>query len=126
MRLQHLALVSLLAVTPGCFLSKGTTNRPLQLEQIATLEPGVTTAREAVERLGGPAEVVQLGKRSAYRYEHREERVAGLFLLVLGLRGVDTTEDRTWLFFDEQEVLTHVGTTLEAGQVRYTVPLFKE
>ena len=123
MRNPTLLLLALL-VTPGCFLSNSSRHRELSTDGLAALQPGATTAREAVGLLGAPVEVVQLGRRTAYRYDYAKEKQAALFLILLGLRGVDSTEDRAWLFFDEADVLTHFGTTFEAEEVEYVLPLF--
>lgn len=121
------ALLLILAlVAPGCFLSRRTTNEPLSPERIGQLVPGTTTAKETVELLGAPTEVVQLAKRSAYRYDHTATKETGVFLLVLGLFNSDTRADRAWLFFDENEVLTHVATDLRADQVDFNLPFGKD
>lgn len=112
----------LLLLTPSCFFSRRENNLPLDAEKIETLTPGVTTAQEVVAALGAPTEVVQLGTRSAYRYDHSLEKQAALFLIVLGLRGVDTQSDRVWVFFDEDLVLTHIGVTLDADRAGYSIP----
>jgi len=116
-----LAILMLPALT-GCLIDRSTMNTPLAPETVAALEPGRTTAREAVELLGAPVEVVQLARRSAYRYEFTVSKRAALFLVVVNLRGEDTRADRLWLFFDEQDVLTHVGSTFESGDAAYALP----
>lgn len=103
-------------------MSRTTDNEPLPRESLQALHPGTTTAREVVERLGAPVEVVQLGKRSAYRYQFTSSKNAVLFLLVVVFQNVDTRADRAWLFFDENQVLTHIGTTLEAADTEYAMP----
>ena len=45
-----------------------------------------------------------------------------VFLLVLFLANRDSQADRTWVFFDENDVLTHVGTTLDADKAEYRMP----
>ncbi|HEX6884572.1 MAG TPA: hypothetical protein VF530_14440 [Planctomycetota bacterium] len=120
MRTGLLAL--LLTLAPACALTRSTDNRPLARESLAALEPGRTTAREVVERLGAPVEVVQLGKRSAYRYQFSQTKRAVLFLVVLAFQNEDARADRAWLFFDEEQVLTHVGITLEGDQPEYAMP----
>jgi hypothetical protein len=82
----------------------------------------VTTAREVAELLGAPVEVVQLGKRSAYRYQFTSTKRAGLLLLVVGLYSSDARSDRAWVFFDEDQVLSHVGVTLSGADTRYALP----
>lgn len=120
MRTALLALT--LGLAPACALTRSTDNTPLAREALAALEPGRTTAREVVERLGAPVEVVQLGKRSAYRYQFSQTKRAVLFLVVLAFQNEDARSDRAWLFFDEDQVLTHLGTTLEGDDPEYAMP----
>ena len=116
------ALGLALALVPACVLARNTTNEPILPSTVARLEPGTTTARAAVELLGSPTEVVQLGRRTAYRYDSTTSKRAGLWLVVVGLYGSDTHSDRVWLFFDENEVLTHYGATLRAKDAEYALP----
>ncbi len=106
----------------GCFLSRRTVNERLRPDTLAGFAPGRTTAKEVVERLGAPSEVVQLYKRSAYRYEAPTAKYTGLWLIVVALYNTDEHADRAWFFFDENEVLTHVGATLAAGDAEYALP----
>ena len=123
MNARSIVLVLLLATaTSACYVTRSTTNEPLTCESIDKLVPGTSTAQEVVATLGAPAEVVQLGTRTAYRYEFTNTKRAVLFLIVLGFYNEDTRADRAWLFFDAQNVLTHVGATLEADRARYAMP----
>lgn len=121
MRTTLLACALALSVLPGCFLSRQTTNDPLSAP-LATLQPGTTTAAEVVERLGAPNDVVQLGRRSAYRYDFTNRKVAGFSLIVVSFINADQRQDRAWLFFDEADVLTHAGSTLTAENAQYAMP----
>lgn len=121
MRATILLLLAL-PLLPGCFISRSTVNEPIFGEQIAALVPGQTTAEQAAEIMGAPADVVQLGRRAAWRYEHTVEKQAGLALIVFNMRGVDTHADRVWLFFDEDNVLSHVGASLAGEQAKYSLP----
>ena len=125
MHTRFLLLLPLLLLPASCLIDRTTINAPLASEAVAELQPGRTTAREAVALLGAPVEVVQLGRRSAYRYEFESSKRAALFLLVVMLMGRDTRADRVWLFFDEQDVLTHVGATYEGADARYALPWTK-
>ena len=121
MRLLLSILLSL-TLLPGCFLSRSTSNESIPALTVAGLVPGQTTAGEAAQLMGAPMDVVQLGLRSAWRYEHTVEKQTGLALVVFNMRGVDTHADRVWLFFDEQNVLSHVGSTLTGDQAVYALP----
>ena len=120
--MKHLCLLFALLLAPGCFISRAYVNQPLEQEQLQRLTPGVTSARQVVEWLGAPADVIQLGKRSAYRYEHQQKKITGLWLLVVGLANEDTQSDLTWVFFDEENVLSHVGSSLQAREAEYAMP----
>ena len=122
MKIAPLIAALLLALLPGCFLARDTLNDPLPPGRLAALEPGVTTAEQAAQVLGAPADVVQLGHRSAWRYEYAVEKRAGLFLVVVGLFNSDTRSDRVWLFFDEAGVLSHVASTLSAEGTDFAMP----
>ena len=108
----------------GCFLSRSTANPALPQEAVGQIVPGQSTADDVTRLLGAPNEVVQLGRRSAWRYEHTVEKQAAAFLILLGLRGVDTQSDRVWVFFDEEDNVLHVGTLFQASEAEYDVPVF--
>lgn len=120
--MRNLPLLLLLLLAPACAIARSTENEPLEPARLQSLVPGTTTAREVVERLGAPVDVVQLGKRSAYRYEFSSTKRSVLFLLVLGFVNEDQRADRAWLFFDENEVLTHMGASFDGENTRYAMP----
>lgn len=116
-----LALLVVLAA-PSCFISRSAINEPLERTAIARLVPGQTTAAEAVALLGAPSDVIQLGHRSAYRYDSSLQKRAGFTVIVVTFLNEDTRTDRLWLFFDEKDVLTHAGSTLQSADTRYAMP----
>lgn len=113
-------LLGLLA--PSCLISKDTINQPLQAVELDGLIPGETSAAEVAAKLGAPNEVVQLGLRSAWRYDFAAAKRAGFTLIVITFSNVDTRQDRIWVFFDEEGVLSYYGTTFEAENSRYAMP----
>lgn len=122
MRLIHsLLLVAALPFT-SCGIARQELNDPLDATLIKQLVPGQTTARQVVEKLGGPNEVVQLGKRTAYRYDARTTKSAVLFLFLVNFANQDTREDRLWVFFDEDNKLSHFGATYGMHRTQYSMP----
>ena len=119
--MQRLAILLLLLSLPSCFVSRSAVNEPLDARLVATLEPGVTTASQVVERLGGPNDVIQLGRRTAYRYDAVLEKQAIFSVVVLTFRNVDQRQDRLWVFFDEDNVLMHYGATFETHHTQYAM-----
>ena len=120
--LRLLITIPLLCLLPACFVSRRTHNEPLRQEEVASFTPGVTTAAEVVKTCGAPNDVVQLGKRSAYRYDFVAQKQSGLWLLIVGFLNTDERSDRLWVFFDEDQVLTHLGLTLNAENAEYAMP----
>ncbi|MGB0330660.1 MAG: hypothetical protein ACPGPE_02445 [Planctomycetota bacterium] len=123
--LRRLALLVLAAsILPGCFFSRSRTNPELSPELASQIIPLQSTAADVTELLGAPNEVVQLGLRTAWRYEHTVEKQSAAFLIFLGLRGVDTQSDRVWVFFDAEGNVTNIGTQFQASEAEYDVPIF--
>ena len=119
----RIVTVLLLALaTTSCLASRTTINEPLDATQIDVLVPGKTTAAEVLELFGAPMDVVQLGRKSAYRHDFQNTKQAGLFLLVVALINNDTRQDRLWTFYDENDVLTHFGVTFEGEGAEYALP----
>jgi outer membrane protein assembly factor BamE (lipoprotein component of BamABCDE complex) len=121
-----LALALILAASlSSCFVTRRTVNVPLTAEKLATIVPGQTTATEVAELMGGPNEVVQLAYRQAWRYDYEVQKRAGLALIVINFLNEDTHQDRAWVFFDQDDVVTHVGTTLESGLAEFAMPWYE-
>ena len=119
---KTIGLLAALFVLPSCALVRGTENEPLDPEIVRSFEPGKTTARTVTEKLGAPSQIVELGDRSAYRYDHFVTKGAGLLLLPVILAGSDSRSDRVWLFFDSNDVLSHVGATYSSHRAQYALP----
>lgn len=117
-----LPLSLLLALCSACAFARQDTNEPFDAATIRALVSGATTAREVVERLGAPSEVVQLGRRSAYRYDATSTKSTVLFLLLVNFGNQDTRTDRLWVFFDERDVLTHYGASFGTHRAQYALP----
>ncbi|MCE9592924.1 MAG: outer membrane protein assembly factor BamE [Planctomycetes bacterium] len=115
----RLSIALALSLAPACLLDRSTTNERPEPAALHELTPGTTTASDVVRLLGAPSEVVQLGKRSAYRYEHSVTKRTGLWLIVFGSLNSDTQSDRVWVFFDENAILTHVASTFESERAEF-------
>ena len=119
--MRNLAALLLLTLS-SCFMSRSMVNVPLVRAKFEELKPGTTTAREVVQLLGAPSEVIQLGSRSAYRYDFTNQKREGFTVILFTCLNEDTRADRAWLFFDAKDVLTHLGSTFEGNQARYALP----
>jgi outer membrane protein assembly factor BamE (lipoprotein component of BamABCDE complex) len=106
----------------GCAIGRTAENDPIRPETVAKLQPGTTTSLEVVELLGAPIDVIQLGRRSAYLYRHTREKSTGIVLILVNFLNQDQRDDRVWVFFNEENVLTHVGSTYEADRTKVAAP----
>ncbi|GAB4146473.1 MAG: hypothetical protein Fur0037_14540 [Planctomycetota bacterium] len=120
--MRRTARLVLFCLLGSCALARQESNDPIDARIVRTLEPGRTTAREVVERLGAPTDVVQLGRRTAYRYDASITKSAALFLILFNMGAQDTRTDRLWVFFDENDVLTHYGASYGTHRAQYALP----
>ncbi len=111
-----------LFLASACAFARQDINDPLDAPTIRAFVPGTTTARDVTERLGAPTEVVQLGRRTAYRYDATAAKSTVLFLALINFARQDTRSDRLWVFFDEHDVLTHYGATFGTHRTQYAMP----
>lgn len=110
---------ALSVILPSCAFARQEINDPVDAAAFAELQPGTSTAEDAVRLLGAPTDVVQLGRRSAYRWDAQTTKSAITFLLVFNMANQDTRQDRVWLFFDENGQLTHKGGTFSMHRAQY-------
>jgi len=116
---QRLLLALLLVATPSCFLGRSQINKPIDPQPVVDLVPGQSDADDVLAALGAPADVVQLGHHSAWRYDFTRSKGAGVVLILFNTYNNDVQQDRVWAFFDENDVLTHIGGTFEADDASY-------
>ncbi len=116
------ALTCTALLASSCILYRNDKNEPLDGAAIEGLANGSTTAQQALDLLGAPNDVIQLGNRSAWYYEFSKSKTAGIWLLLVVISGTDTRTDRLWLFFDENGILRHHGATLAAGRAGFSLP----
>ncbi|MFT7485562.1 MAG: outer membrane protein assembly factor BamE (lipoprotein component of BamABCDE complex) [Candidatus Paceibacteria bacterium] len=121
-RLFLLAAAILCVTSSSCFVSRERINPPINQSAYGRLEPGKSNADDVLRELGAPADVVQLGKRSAWRYDHTQKKAAAFWPIVVVLSNTETQQDRIWAFFDESGRLTHIGGTFAADSAEYRMP----
>lgn len=107
---------------PSCLLGRNHVNRPIDAVAYERLAPGTSTVQDVAELLGAPAEVVELGSGSAWRYEYVQSKRTGLWLILIGFLNDDTQSDRVWVFFDAEGRLTHAASTLQADRAEWELP----
>ena len=101
-------------------MNRTAVNEPIDHELVSRIKIGAS-ARQVVEIMGAPDQIVQLGRRTAYRFQFTVDKGSGSYWIVLALYNEDTRRDTVWFFFDENEVLTHVGSTYHSHRAMFAM-----
>ena len=118
---SSIAALLLALLVSACAFGRVRDHEPISVQAVEALQIGDSAAR-VTELLGAPTEVVQLGLRSAYRYDYTEKKQTGFVLILVNFYNEDSHQDRVWVFFDEQALLTHVGSTFKADETEFGMP----
>ena len=119
---KNLCTAALVLSLSACAFSRQDTNEPLDVAKVHGLVPGKTTATEVVAALGAPTDVVQLGRRTAYRYDATSSKGTTWIMIFANFGNKDTRSDRVWVFFDDKDVLTHYGASFATHRNQYAMP----
>jgi predicted small secreted protein len=125
MRKARLAMILALAafVFSGCAVfGKGKDFKPFDPAALQQVTPGATTAADVTRLFGPPAKIVKLSNGNAYMYERSTEKLTGLWLVVVTFANWDTQHDRVVFFINNQDVVTHVGSSFTAEAASYGMP----
>ena len=114
--------VALFAVSGCMILGKNKEHKSFDSENIDQLKPGETSASDVLKLLGAPTEVVKLSNGNAYIFKRVQSKGTGLILFVVNMGYTNTHYDQLVCFFDEQNILTHYGLTMDAENAHYGLP----
>ena len=117
-----LALLFLFICT-GCF-AFGTNKeyQPFDAEQLVSIRPGETTAKEITELFGAPTNIVEMSNGNAFIYQRSISKGTFIWLILLSFGNYDNQTDQVVFFFDNQDLLTHYGVSLNADKASYGLP----
>lgn len=109
-------ILSMICLCAGCLmLGKSKEYRPLEAGHFDTLQAGKTTASKVVEFFESPSQVIKLSNGNAYVYERSVSKRPGIWLVILSFGNYETPYDRVVSFFDNEDILTHYGVSMNAG-----------
>lgn len=115
--------VAVVGLFIGCgVFGKTKEYHPFDTEKIEHLMPGKTTAAETTQYFGAPAEVVKLSNGNAYIYTRVVTKGAAFWLVLVSFGYFDTKYDQLVLFFNNDDILTHYGVSLNADKAAYDNP----
>ena len=116
-------VLSMISLYAGCAMfGKSKEYQPLDVSHLDNLQAGKTTASEVLEIFGSPSQVVKLSNGNAYIYERSVSKGTGIWLVILSFGNYETQHDRVVFFFDNGDILTHYGVSMNAGEASYGLP----
>jgi len=107
----------------GCF-AFGTNKeyQPFDAELLTSIQPGETTAKEITDFFGAPTNIVEMSNGNAFIYQRSISKGTFIWLILLSFGNYDNQTDQIVFFFDNDDLLTHYGASLNADKASYGLP----
>ena len=111
------------SICNGCAVfGRGKDFKPFDENSLKQVTTGRTTAGEVTQLFGPPNKIVKLSNGNAYVYERSIEKATGLWIVVLTFANWDKQYDRIAFFFNNEDVVTHIGSSFNAETACYAMP----
>ena len=116
-------LTAFLGTQAACTFGRRTVNTPIHRKKLQEIQIGKSTAKDVTRLLGAPAAIVRLDEyRHAYLYEYVKTKATVYFFILLVFGNVDERAERVWVFFDEKQIVSHIGKSFDAEKTEYAFP----
>ena len=125
MKRRCFVIIILLAasICAGCAVfGRGKDFKPFDENSLKQVTTGETSASEVTRLFGPPNKIVKLSNGNAYVYERSIEKATGLWLVVLTFGNWDKQYDRIAFFINNDDVVTHFGSSFNAETASYAMP----
>ena len=120
---RWVVIVLMIVVGSGCVvMAKNKEYQAFDSSGLDKLVPGQTTAAETSGIFGAPSQVVKMSNGNAYIYKRSVAKGTALWLLIVSFGNYDKQYDQMVFFFDNNDILTHYGTSLDAQNASYGLP----
>ena len=118
-----ISILLVVSICAGCAVfGRGKDFKPFDENSLKQVTTGITSASEVTRLFGPPNKIVKLSNGNAYVYERSIEKVTGLWLVVLTFGNWDTQYDRIAFFINNDDVVTHFGSSFNAETASYAMP----
>ena len=124
-------LLAAISILPGCMImARRQTDQPVSAESVEKLDSGMTKT-QVTDLLGAPQEIVFSNREHdplrehAYIYEYEQAAGTAIFFGVVNFGNLDTKRDRVVVFFDEEDRVSNIGSSLNGHEARYGFPFGK-
>jgi outer membrane protein assembly factor BamE (lipoprotein component of BamABCDE complex) len=106
--LAGIIVILVLALTPGCVVSRATIGEPLHEDAIAAIKKGTTTMAEVVSLIGSPDRIVRGYDREIFHYYYYDGKSPAMLLLLLNFIRMDVKSDNLYVFFNRDGIVEEV------------------
>jgi hypothetical protein len=111
------------SICSGCAVfGRGKDFKPFEEDSLKQVTAGKTTAGDVTRLFGPPDKIIKLSNGNAYLYERSIEKATGLWLIVLTFGNWDKQYDRMAFFINNEDVVTHIGSSFNAEAASYALP----
>jgi hypothetical protein len=111
------------SICAGCAVfGRGKNFVPFDENTLKQVTTGKTSASEVTQLFGPPNKIVKLSNGNAYVYERSVDKDTGLWLIVLTFVNFDTQYDRIVFFINNDDVVTHFGSSFNSEKASYGMP----
>ena len=116
-------ILLLLIMVSGCaVIGRGKDFRPIEEKSLTQVTPGKTTAADVMRLFGPPSQIVKLSNGNAYIYDRSLSKATGFWLIVVTFANYDTQHDRLVFFVNNQDLVTHYGSSFKSDSASYALP----
>jgi len=118
-----IALALVIALVSGCAaIGRNRDYRPIEEKTLAQVTPGKTTAADVMALFGPPSQIVKLTNGNVYIYDRSLSKALGIWLVLVTFANYDTQHDRIVFFINNQDLVTHYGSSFKSDSAAYSLP----
>ena len=112
-----------LTMGAGCaVIGRGKDFRPIEEKTLQQVTPGKTNAADIMNLFGPPSQIVKLSNGNAYIYDRSLSKATGIWLIFVTFANYDTQHDRIVFFINNQDLVTHYGSSFKSDTSSYGMP----
>lgn len=118
-----IALALVIALVSGCAaIGRNRDYRPMEEKNLAQVIPGKTSAAEVMALFGPPSQIVKLTNGNVYIYDSSLSKALGFWFVLVTFANYDTQHDRIVFFINNQDLVTHYGSSFKSNSAAYSLP----
>jgi hypothetical protein len=115
--------IGFMMLCTGCFvLGANKDYHSFDPAVLKSIQPGITTATDITGLFGAPTKITEMSNGNAYIYHRSVAKATLIWLVLVSFGNYDTQTDQIVFFFDNNDLLTHYGVSMNADKAGYGLP----